>query len=411
MSRYIVYCFVFVLLTGCALRRYQADYIEANPRVDTHSRSIELQEKKVYSFNNDEIKFDNLFDGARLNDCIQLNDSVFQISILPENEPINSSPWYAFRIVTSSRDDLWLKMKYKNSKHRYHPKKSRNGISWQEIPDDRISLTNGDSIAFIQFTPISDTSWVAAQELINTSEVDKWCSQLSSRKTVRYSELGKSKLGRPLPVLDIYAGSKRKKPIVVIMGRQHPPEITGFLALQSYVETILDSNELCNRFLNQYRVLVIPLINPDGVDLGHWRHNAGGIDLNRDWGNYNQPEIRQICDYIITASKRSRGDVLIGLDFHSTSKDIFYTNVDQPDNPLTKHFKDNWLDEIEKQIDGHTIVEEASGTIPVAVSKSWFHEQLDAVGITYEIGDNTPRDFIKTKSQVSAQAMMKLLLN
>ena len=51
-------------------------------------------------------------------------------------------------------------------------------------------------------------------------------------------------------------------------------------------------------------VIVYPLMNPDGVDEGHWRHNTGGIDLNRDWAHYNQPETRQVAlpgGYIVTA--------------------------------------------------------------------------------------------------------------
>ena len=39
-------------------------------------------------------------------------------------------------------------------------------------------------------------------------------------------------------------------------------------------------------------------MNPDGVDLGHWRHNANGVDLNRDWSYYNQPEIKQAVNFI-----------------------------------------------------------------------------------------------------------------
>ncbi len=73
-------------------------------------------------------------------------------------------------------------------------------------------------------------------------------------------------------------------------------------------------------------------------------------------------------------------------------------------------FKDQWLSSIEKGIENYKVLEESSGNKPVSVSKSWFQEQLHAVGITYEIGDNTPRDFIKTKGRVSAQAMMEILI-
>ena len=46
-------------------------------------------------------------------------------------------------------------------------------------------------------------------------------------------------------------------------------------------------------------------MNPDGVDLGHWRHNAGGIDLNRDWSVYNQKEIKTTVDFISKTLKEN----------------------------------------------------------------------------------------------------------
>ena len=80
-------------------------------------------------------------------------------------------------------------------------------------------------------------------------------------------------------------------------------------------------------FLDKYRILVYPLLNPDGVDLGHWRHNVGGIDMNRDWAYYHQPEIRKISNNIVKESKKNASQVILGLDFHSTYHDVYYTNA------------------------------------------------------------------------------------
>ena len=44
--------------------------------------------------------------------------------------------------------------------------------------------------------------------------------------------------------------------------------------------------------MEKFRVLAFPLMNPDGVDLGHWRHNAGGIDLNRDWSTTTRKKLK-----------------------------------------------------------------------------------------------------------------------
>jgi len=50
-------------------------------------------------------------------------------------------------------------------------------------------------------------------------------------------------------------------------------------------------------------------------------------------------------------------------------------------------------------------------TIKRPTPMAWFSRQFSATGITYEISDGTPRDFIKVKGETSARAMMELLLN
>ena len=43
-------------------------------------------------------------------------------------------------------------------------------------------------------------------------------------------------------------------------------------------------------------------------------------------------------------------------------------------------------------------------------TKGWFYNQFNAESMTYEIGDETPRDFIRLKAEVAAREMMKLLI-
>ena len=38
--------------------------------------------------------------------------------------------------------------------------------------------------------------------------------------------------------------------------------------------------------------------NPDGVDSGYWRHNSNGVDLNRDWIEFTQPETKAIKQFL-----------------------------------------------------------------------------------------------------------------
>jgi murein tripeptide amidase MpaA len=252
---------------------------------------------------------------------------------------------------------------------------------------------------------------VAAQEIQSSTHVKNWYTELATGKEsyVRVNSAGTTNLGRNVPVLEIYKGDKQQKDLIVLITRQHPPEVTGYYAFQSFLETILDNTKLAEQFLNKYRVVAFPIMNPDGVDLGHWRHNSGGVDLNRDWSLYKQPEIRQVVHYIDKALKKSKSKLILGLDFHSTWYDVFYTNKTREGTTLP-NFIDDWFEGLENNIPGYK-VNEAAGNSTKPVSKGWFLYGHNAVGITYEIGDKTPKDSIKNIGKISAEQMMNILLN
>ena len=150
-------------------------------------------------------------------------------------------------------------------------------------------------------------------------------------------------------------------------------------------------------------------MNPDGVDLGHWRHNAGGIDLNRDWSVYNQKEIKTTVDFISKTLKENDSKLVLGIDFHSTYYDVFYTNEERASTSMP-YFLDNWFSSLESTIPNYKVNEQPSVS-KQPVSKGWFLNAHKAVGVVYEIGDDTPRDRIKIIGKESAISMMKIMLD
>ncbi|MDN5201142.1 M14 family metallopeptidase [Fulvivirgaceae bacterium BMA10] len=407
--RFLLIILVFII-GGCASvkKGYEAvPYDFPNP-VDTNTKTIELQEKRAYLFENSNIGADNQFDGARLNDFQRLNENSYVAIIKPENIPINPSPWYAFRIWSQDQKKLNITLKYENAKHRYTPKLSVDGISWHRMDPESITFNNDSTEAYFEVEVDSDTLWISAQEIINSGNVRSWCGKMAEQKNIAFNIIGKSRLNRDIYSLFVSNGSKKKKDLIAIISRQHPPEVTGYMAMESFVERIVNGDQLSKDFLQKYNILVYPLLNPDGVDLGHWRHNAGGVDLNRDWAYYRQPEIKQIADHMVSTSKRLKNRIIFGMDFHSTYWDVYYTL----DDSLVSHlpgFKDQWLEAIEREIANYEINDHPSG-LGAPVSKSWFFTQFQAEGVTYEIGDNTPRAFIKKKGAISATKMMEILL-
>jgi hypothetical protein len=375
--------------------------------VDTSSREIELQEKQIFSDDEGRVYATNNFPAARLNDLERVNGRFYNAIIKAENAPINNSAWYAFKIWSGEEKNIWIRFLYEGGSPRYIPKLSSDGENWQPIDSTRFTFVD-DGSAMMNIDVSSDTLWVAAQEIMDSYRIGKWCEGLAEDKRVDFKSVGKSKQGRDLFYMDFKKGDGKKRDIIAVFSRQHPPEVTGFKAMQAFLDEIL-VNEQSAAFFEKYRVVVYPLLNPDGVDMGHWRHNSGGIDLNRDWAYYNQPETRQVADHMVNTVAKSKGRVVLGLDFHSTQEDIFYTFDESNQSSVIPWFKDLWLDGLEASVDDYTVNEEPE-PLGKPTSAGWFLTQFTAEAITYEVGDETPRDFIELKGRTAARQMMKVLL-
>lgn len=384
-------------------------------KVSTTSVPVQRQYKGTFSLGNG-IYAGNDFEGGRLNGIILTNENKVTTLITPENTPINTSPWYAFKIWSDDTKEVNLNITYPEGvKHRYYPKKSKNQKDWINIDSTQFSIVpkiSGNEEmginASLHLSVSSDTIWISAQELLTTTDDKAWIDSLSRKPFVKTSEAGYSREGRPLNVLKI--GESDDKAIIVVLSRQHPPEVTGYLAMRAFVETISSDREIAKMFRKKYNTYVFPLVNPDGVDNGHWRHNMGGVDLNRDWSDFNQPETSIIRDFFKEKVKDSGGKIYFFVDFHSTWEDIYYT--------IDPHQQGNWpglvpelIELTGKEFLNYTPnVRPSPGTGKRVTSTSYFFYKYGAEALTYEIGDNTPREFVKKKGEVTANKLMELLL-
>lgn len=404
----IQFCFVFVALTimGCKSTKFLQPQTAFPQPVDTSTKEIQEQEKKIYKVGG--LTVDNQFDGARLNDFTQVDDTTFRATIEPENFPINASAYFGMRMSADTIRDIHLELFYTKHRHRYVPKLSYDRKHWWPMHHNDFDTIKGPNIATLRLQVGPEQLYICGQELTTSSDVKKWSTRLAEDAHVEFSVVGKSKKGRDLYHLDICKGSKQDKDAIIIISRQHPPEVPGHMAMEAFVEEILKDTPLSNGFRDKFRILVYPLLNPDGVDMGHWRHSAGGIDLNRDWSLYRQDEIKALTNHMVQTTEQFDNDVLVGLDFHSTQKDLYYTLSEDLQSSVFP-FKDHWMQGLDQHYHDYT-PDDRPSTLNTPISKGWFYLQFEAEGITYEIGDETPRNFVRSKGATAANELMKLLV-
>jgi murein tripeptide amidase MpaA len=71
------------------------------------------------------------------------------------------------------------------------------------------------------------------------------------------------------------------------MARQHSGETPSSLVLEGVIEFLMDDTEF-DLFKKNFQFVVIPFVNPDGVQYGNQRVNLAGADLNKCWKNPNE---------------------------------------------------------------------------------------------------------------------------
>lgn len=382
------------------------EVVDSSDLVDTRSKPIEYQVKQIFRFPETGVSADNMFPGARLNDMFMINDSTLQVQILPENHPVNMSPWYAFRIWSETEQTIYLKLCYNHGQHRYYPKLSSDNKHWIPVDSSDYFSEPGDTSALFRVHLKHDTIRISAQENITSDECKRWIDKLGGKQFISKYIIGYSTLGRPLWGLTI--SESDGKNLLIILSRQHPPELTGYKEMIAFVESISENTRLAKKFRKKFETIVVPMMNPDGVDNGHWRHNAGGIDMNRDWRHFNQPETFAFRKYILEKIRKQNAIVCFGVDFHSTQKDIFYYS-EKNVNPDKENIALKWANSINQLFPDNSFNPEPTG-ITSQTSKNWFFNEIKAESITYEVGDNTPRDIINKRGKEAAKQLMKILL-
>lgn len=372
--------------------------------IDT-SRTVPLQDRRTWAFDDDGLRFDNLAPAARLTDVERLAPGHYRVTSAPETHPINPSPWYGFSIHSNAARTLRLDFAYPHDyRHRYVPKLRIGDGPWREPAVGAFAIDEDGRAQVALDLPPGAVLHAFAQVPWLPDEVHAWAAGIAARTGTATTVIGHSVRGRPLPGFAF--GAAPGAPLLLVIGGQHPPEYTGARALAGFVETLAGDTLRAQAFRQRVRVFVAPQLNPDGVLEGHWRTNANGTDLNRDWGPFAEPETRALRD-ALEAELASGGHVAFAIDFHSTFHDIFYTVAEDPSR-LPGGLMHDWIASMQARFPGR--IEERAFAATSTVFKNWAWCRHSAPAVTYEVGDTTADALLGEVSHHAAETLMELML-
>ncbi|MEZ5955720.1 MAG: M14 family zinc carboxypeptidase [Hyphomonadaceae bacterium] len=337
------------------------------------------------------------FEGGGRHTCSVAEDGEILLGVVPEGMPINASPWYAFRLDPASPAHVQVTLDYGDYTHRYAPHISTDGRNWTDIAAARVQIMAEGHRVRLSLDLPSGGHVIAAQPIETAAATHAWAGDIATTIGLEAVTYGASVDGAPLVA---YRGGEGS--LIVALTRQHPPETTGALAFRAFVERLAADDAEATAFRAAHRLLLAPLPNPDGVRHGHWRWNNAGMDLNRDWRDFSQPETRALRDLIQDEAAPSRAVVM--LDFHSTQRNSIYAP------PLDADAIDiDFLLVLRTHLD-------AAITDPPrwsyshgedgVTAKRWALSALHAPGLTIEIADDASDEEARLIGRTVAEAVI-----
>ena len=402
-----------VAFVGCKSSQEFTGYSYDPPGVtQTEGKITFPQKKRIIGAGSPKVWLSNEFEGARANDFYQVDANTFEVLIEPENAPINNSTWYGFSIWSDTLQAINLRLKYTNGRHRYQPKVyiQKGLMNYSHMVTNAVYDTADGSATFAMYVDTNPTR-VSAQLLEGTlfSDLETQLQHLAS-PSISISSAGSSHQNRPVYQVTVdETKDDIEKGVLLLLSRQHPPEVSGYRAYWAFFNALLADNELANTFRKHFVIEAFPMINPDGVANGHWRHNMQGIDLNRDWEFFNQPETRAVRDALLPITQMDDRRVYYGIDFHSTNENIFYPILADikttPDN-LTQR----WAPIVTTALPGLNFSSEEFDT-DSPISKNWIFNTFGSDALTFEVDDELGEKAIEQLGTTAAQSLMQLLLD
>ncbi len=201
----------------------------------------------------------------------------------------------------------------------------------------------------------------------------RWAAQAGFVQSV----VGRSYLDRPIMAL---SAGPPGAPAIFVVSRFHPYETAGSYCVSGILEQLGADLAAGGPLTGQFRFVVVPMPNPDGVALGcPKRCRAGGPDLCHEGGDGSDPAGKALADLLAETAPRGY------LDFHGwmhrDGDGLCYSHAEEckawqaalaGEPAFDKRWKSSFRDWPLRPGDFYSRAHRLCRAVPLTLSMSWF---------------------------------------
>ncbi len=221
---------------------------------------------------------------ARLDD----QGAAWSLAIRSDNDstsfPANWRTWWYFRIDNARTDvDTQLNIGAHGWFYDYLPIYSYDQENWVHFAPTEVRL-NGTVLEITKrFT--APTVWVARFFPYTHADLAKYLDSIDGHPALTRTQLGLSSQNRSIEMLTITspAPPSLTKQRIWMHARTHPGETGPSYLLEGLIDFLLSDDPDAITARQHFIFNLVPMHNPDGVEVGNYRTTPGGSNLEVGW--------------------------------------------------------------------------------------------------------------------------------
>lgn len=187
-----------------------------------------------------------------------------------------------------------------------------------DYSDDKCGYDHETSMQLLQ---VLGTGWGYNYDSL-LSDLNGW----SASPFVKIDSVGSSVQGRILWMLTIEDTSQSSTPRrrVSVHARTHPNEVQAWWVTDEMINILLSDTPFAQALRQQCVFNIIPMYNPDGVELDFSRENANGVDIESGWNKTPlEVEVQSLKNHF-TKLMASDAPIEVALNMHSSTRCLRY---------------------------------------------------------------------------------------